>query len=864
MFNPGAYENSRPDGISVLEIVNGAEPGDNPPRRFVPLRRTELRGEIAGPLASLRLTQVYRFSREQCPEVVEAVYRFPLPGDAAVTAVRVRFGAVEIRAGLKERHKAEKEYEEAKQKGKQAALLTRESPDVFTLHVAGLEPDQDVTVETSYVQLARGEGPGWTLRIPLTTAPRYVRGDEQTSRQAQGQPLFLLRDPGHRFALDLTLAAEATVTSPTHELEVTPHSGGGLRLRLKEEEVIPDRDCVLCWRPTQEPERPALHVLLHDDPAAEQVYFLAQLAPPARPAGPGVPREVILLVDHSGSMQGPKWAAADWAVKQFLAGLSERDAFALGVFHDKTIWLGKAPRPADTRAVQKAVQFLEKHTDSGGTELGVALEQALDRQRGSGEAARHVLLITDAEVSDAGRILRLADQEAREKQRRRIDVLCIDAAPNSFLALELAQRGGGVAKFLTSAPEEEDITTALDEVLADWSQPVASGLRLEVQPGPVEAAGHALLEGKKMAGAIDLGDLPAGRTLWVVGRVPRARAADPGRLAFRVLTSADREVAGCQVDLAREAGDRPALKALFGARRVLGLEYVVTSGYSGTDLTDQLARLGYDPKEALADRPKKKAKVYAENIREDASELLRQLLVREALHYGLACSETAFVAVRSEAGKPVKGTVLVANALPTGWSESFLAGGRGGLAGGSMFLACLKAPPMAPFADPAGGGMVDACMADVDSSTLSEAYDDLHSAALEPDFEEEDAGPGSPLLFAGVPTFQGGQALLFDSARAEDAEKLPDSVTFVRLQVDFPDGRPEADALDPGLSLLLFVEDLAAPRARVRLADLVRQGGTRPLHVLRKSGQPVRIVLADPAGVWAKAAPALQVSLHGA
>ena len=61
----------------------------------------------------------------------------------------VRFGDVEIEAELKERQQAEAEYEEAKQQGQQAALATRESPDVFTLQVAGLQPDQDVTVETS-------------------------------------------------------------------------------------------------------------------------------------------------------------------------------------------------------------------------------------------------------------------------------------------------------------------------------------------------------------------------------------------------------------------------------------------------------------------------------------------------------------------------------------------------------------------------------------------------------------------------------------------------------------------------------------------------------------------------------------------
>src|SRR5262249_38191586 len=86
MFNPHAYENSRPGGISVLEVVNGKEPDEIQPRLFVPLKRTELQGEIIGPLASLRLTQTYSYTRQQCDHVLEAVYRFPLPGDAAVTS----------------------------------------------------------------------------------------------------------------------------------------------------------------------------------------------------------------------------------------------------------------------------------------------------------------------------------------------------------------------------------------------------------------------------------------------------------------------------------------------------------------------------------------------------------------------------------------------------------------------------------------------------------------------------------------------------------------------------------------------------------------------------------------------------------
>ena len=149
MFNRSTYENSRPDGIAVLEIVNGAKPAEKQIRLFVPLKRTELKGEVNGPLASLHLTQTYGYTREQCELVLEAVYRFPLPGDAAVTGVRVRFGDVVISAELKERQQAEADYEAAKKKGRQAALATRESPDVFTLQVAGIQPGQDVAVETT-------------------------------------------------------------------------------------------------------------------------------------------------------------------------------------------------------------------------------------------------------------------------------------------------------------------------------------------------------------------------------------------------------------------------------------------------------------------------------------------------------------------------------------------------------------------------------------------------------------------------------------------------------------------------------------------------------------------------------------------
>ncbi|CAN5740935.1 hypothetical protein BH10CHL1_BH10CHL1_27360 [soil metagenome] len=858
MFNPQVYENSRTDGIGVLEVVSD---DIKTPPQFVPLQRSELTGAIVGPLGNFRLRQVFGYRRDVCDRVLEAVYRFPLPGDAAVTGVVVRFGDVEIVAELKARAAAEKAYTEAKKNKRQAALATRESPDVFTLQIAGLQPDQEVVVETAFIQLARAEGAGWTARIPLTTPPRYVRSDEVNSRHAQGQPLALLRDPGHRFALDITLQGVEQVTSPTHALTVTPDADVNrdaeqLRARLQAGAVIPDRDLVLTWTPMQATTQPVLKVFCHADQPTDRLYFLAQVAPPSLlQAGTGTPREVILLVDHSGSMTGPKWAAADWAVERFLSDLSERDTFALGLFHNTTQWLAEEVQSATPDAVVQAVQWLKQHTDSGGTELGVALEQALALPRPSGELARHVLIITDAAVSDAARILRLADQEAAQTERRLISVLCIDAAPNAFLAQALAERGGGMARFLTSEPDQEDITTALDEVLADWAEPVLAGLRLRINRALVETNGRAQLAESESTKAeptnslIDLGDLPSGRALWVVGRT--AHAANP-ELAFRLQTANGAGIAAVAVELAK-APALPALKALFGARRVNGLEYLINAGYSGEALADQLTRLGYDPEIVLAGQLPKPDKVYAENARADATAVLRALLVQEALDYHLASSETSFVAVRKEAGKPVTGTVVVANALPAGWSSDFATHSGPMTAARSLAPQSMPMPASLPNVASNFLGSVRAKIAA--SGIVGQTRSSISPSSMS-------VSAGQAVVFTGAPQFSGTEASLFDSSNATQNEQtIPNEITLTGIRGRLLHHTDPSRMLDRNLLILIFVGDLAAPRAKIRLADLLRHA-ERPLNLFRPASQIVRIVLQDPNGSLAKNLPELELVLQ--
>jgi hypothetical protein len=119
---------------------------------------------------------------------------------------------------------------------------------------------------------------------------------------------------------------------------------------------------------------------------------------------------------------------------------------------------------------------------------------------------------------------------------------------------------------------------------------------------------------------------------------------------------------------------------------------------------------------------------------------------------------------------------------------------------------------------------------------------------------------GPAVVFAGAPRFAGGEAVLFDSGRAGDAGKLAPR-TLTRLRLRLTGGAVDPNPLDPELAIDIFVGDLAVPRARVRVADLLRQGGERPLNLAWAAGQPLRIVVLDPRGAWAQRSPALELAL---
>lgn len=649
MFNPKFYENSLGDGFPVMQAEV-----DNV-NIFVPLKKTELAGDVHGPLAKFTLTQIFSYSKSQLDKIIEAKYRFPLPGDAAILGVTISFGDVEIAAQLKQKEKAKQEYEQAKTEGKQAVMTVRESIDVFTLNVAGIKPDEDVKVQTTYVQMARPDFENWTLRVPLTTVPRFCSKATQNSKGGDEQPLSVMRDPQHRFTAKISMFGAAEISSSSHTLK-TEAGKKKTVVTLSEGEVIANRDFVLNWQ-AERKNQTALQVFTHDE--SEYTYFMALVTPPGNKAQRNiVSRESVILLDHSGSMEGSKSEAGMYTVRQFLNRMNPRDTFSFGLFHLNPVWHNKQMLPATREAVDSVDAFLANPGGMGGTMFEPAMREALEIAKADEDRSRHLVIITDGQISGSDEIncLKMALAESASKSPRRISIICIDSSPNSQLVNNIVEAGKGEARFLNSDANEADISSTLENILTGWEDPVVTNLSLDFGRSGVQAIGRQAHDN-----IVDLGDLSAGRPIWVCGRVPK----EGGR---EIKLRKDNAVQSVSV---KEYNFCPAVKALFGARRIQELEFIST--FEEAKKNAALKKMGYDPSDVKD---------------------FKELLANESIAFGVPSSETSFVAVRKDSNAKIEGGVEVPNALAHGWNAGFT-GGMSGYSGCSGFSGSLGVAGMA-------------------------------------------------------------------------------------------------------------------------------------------------------------------------
>ena len=447
----------------------------------LPLASVALRAKVIDRIAEVTVEQKFH---NPLTEVIEAVYIFPLGGGCAVSRFEMQIGARTLQARIEERGEARRQYAEALDQGQRAALLEQERDDVFTVQAGNVAPGDEVTVRLTYSErLPFFEDGRSELRLPLVVAPRYLGGEElpreqaghgsgpDTSKVPDGSRLTPPRlAPG--FDPRVALSIEAELYGAFAELECSQHvvrtqaGPESARVQLSREHQPLDRDFVLRWKLAGAAVKSQL--LVHDG------FAMISLLPPAREGYLGAPRDVIFVVDRSGSMQGPKMASATRACAVLLRTLAPRDRFAVQAFDDSAEWMPGGFTQADEGGIEQGEKWLREIFARGGTQLDLAMAEALAQIREHSSEGRVpvVVLLTDGQVGDESGVLKHIQAELGGA---RVFTVGIDTAVNSGFLRRLAALGGGTSTLVEPGTRLEE---ALQAVGREIGTPLVTGLRV--------------------------------------------------------------------------------------------------------------------------------------------------------------------------------------------------------------------------------------------------------------------------------------------------------------------------------------------------------------------------------------------------
>jgi hypothetical protein len=393
-------------------------------------------------------------------------------------------------------------------------------------------------------------------------------------------------------------------------------STGDGRIRVQPGERT-NRDFVLRLRYGAEELTDSL-VLVPDAQGDEGTYQLTVLPPVS--SAPRRPRDLVLVLDRSGSMAGWKMVAARRAAARIVDTLTGGDRFAVLTFDDEIDRPDGLPDglvDASDRHRYRAVEHLARVDARGGTEMVAPLRQALallgGSRNGDTREARDaiVILVTDGQVGNEDQLLR---ELSGDLQRVRVHTVGIDQAVNAGFLGRLANVGGGRCELVES---EDRLDEAMDEIHRRIGTPLAYSLSMR-------AEGLATIE--DTASPARLPDLFPGVPLVVTGRY---RGCATGSFTLRGTTSAGGDWSATVAGQRREA---PA----------------VTAQWARAHLRDLEDRFAADPTEELEKR-----------------------IVDTSLRFGVLCRFTAYVAVDSrmvvEGG--VQHRVMQPVEMPAGWDE---------------------------------------------------------------------------------------------------------------------------------------------------------------------------------------------------
>src|SRR5438067_2104650 len=438
-----------------LQVVDAA----GKPKAVCPLKHTSARAEISGFLSRVVVSQEFE---NPFAEKIEAVYAFPLPQNAAVDDMTMIVGDRTVRGKILRREEAEAVYEAAKTNGQTASLLNQERPNIFTQSVANILPGEQIRITISYVETLKYEDGSYEFVFPMVVGPRYIPGNAtgaQPNSMGDGfgpdtdrvpdasritpQPVPEGMRVGHDVSIDLTLDAGVPIdglNSRMQEVDVERPDDHRAHIRLKDQATIPNKDFIFRYDVAGQKISDAL--LTHS--TANGGFFTLILQPPERVTVEDVtPKELVFVLDTSGSMSGFPIEKAKETMKLALDNLYPYDTFNLITFSGDEHILFPEPVPATKENLAKAQAFLESRQGGGGTEMMKAIKASMDPSDAQGHV-RIVCFMTDGYVGNDLEII----GEVQKHPNARVFAFGIGNSVNRFLLDNMAKYGRGEVEYV--------------------------------------------------------------------------------------------------------------------------------------------------------------------------------------------------------------------------------------------------------------------------------------------------------------------------------------------------------------------------------------------------------------------------------
>ena len=456
---------------------------DNGQKLILPLKKTDVDIDVTAGIVQANVKQTFT---NDTNSTLEALYVFPLPVNATITEMEMRVGDRIIKSEVQEKQAAKKAYYRAKKQGRKAALLEQKRDNIFKTSVANFHPGETVIISFSYIKKMQYKVGEYEVNFPMVVGQRYIPyklvPDENNNAKkitdvedaADLNPPLLPKNAPNEHLLSINIDISGLpidkITSSTHSIKVNKFSNEEHNVILRENAVVPDSDFNIKLKMKKDSSPQITNVT---SKKGDYLYGMTTVFPPTKKLKQkSQPRDVVFLIDTSGSMNGASIGQAKQGLKECMNMLKSEDRFTIVRFSDNYSSFSPELKEANPNMINAAVGYISALQSGGGTEMQKALDYVLDLPIRD-EAIPMVVFLTDGCVGNENTLFKLLNKKLG---RGRLFTFGIGSAPNEHLMRKMAEIGRGQSRFIRS---HEDISTVMSDFFATLDNPVLTDISVD-------------------------------------------------------------------------------------------------------------------------------------------------------------------------------------------------------------------------------------------------------------------------------------------------------------------------------------------------------------------------------------------------